>query len=160
MKVVFREPKEIASRCQMINEIAFLTYLAKHYPSISVPRIYAYSLDEEGINSPYIALEYIEGQPLDTSWATLSLTEKEAIVDQIAAILVQLGEINVGAIGGLTLDHQPGPTVEGVKLFRGRVSIPTSVMLNGYRSNEYARINSTLRNVMMLVPISLLQHTL
>ena len=54
----------------------------------------------------------------------MSNAEKKAIVNQIADIIVQLGGIDLGAIGGLTLEHKLGPTVEDVKLFRGRVSTP------------------------------------
>lgn len=67
-------------------------------------------------------MEFIEGQPLDSQWSGLSEPEKTTIVDEIAQLVVQLGEIDLGGIGGLTLDHTLGPTVEGIKLFKGRVS--------------------------------------
>ena len=67
-------------------------------------------------------MEYIEGQPLDALWGSLTQPEKETIVDEIAQAIIDLAEINLGGIGGLTLDHALGPTVEGTKLFRGRVS--------------------------------------
>ncbi len=121
-KVVIREPKEEASPCQIENEIAFLTYIAKHHPSIPVPKVYTFNIDQKGSNSPFIAMEFIEGQPLDSQWSGLSEPEKTTIVDEIAQLVVQLGEIDLGGIGGLTLDHTLGPTVEGIKLFKGRVS--------------------------------------
>lgn len=101
--------------------MAFLTYIAKNYPSLQVPRVYAYNLKHSGLDSPYIAMEFIEGEPLDAAWGSLSEASKETITDDIAQIIVEMGDINLGGIGSLTLEHSLGPTVEGVKLFRGRV---------------------------------------
>ena len=67
-------------------------------------------------------MEYIDAQPLDSVWNGLSELSKETIVDEIAQILVELAEISLGGIGSLNLDHALGPTVEGIKLFKGRVS--------------------------------------
>ena len=122
-KVIIREPNGDASQCQIENEIAFLTFIAKYHPSIPVPKVYAYSTQKVGCRSPFIAMEYIEGRPLDSAWNTLLEPEKEAIVAEIAQIIVELAEIDLGCICGLTLEHKPGRTVEGVKLFRGRVSL-------------------------------------
>ena len=44
------------------------------------------------------------------------------MADEVADIIVKLSEIDLGGIGGLTLEHSLGPTVEGFKLFKGRVS--------------------------------------
>lgn len=120
-EIVIREPKEEASPCQIENEVAFLTYIAKNHPSIPVPKIYLYDTASES-NSPFIAMEFIEGQPLNSIWSSLSEPEKTTVVDQIAQIIVQMGDIDLGGIGDLTLEHALGPTVEGVKLFKGRVS--------------------------------------
>ncbi len=106
-----------------MNEIAFLTYLAEHHPSIPVPKVYAYSTQQLGYNSPFIAMEYIDGQPLDVMWSALSLEAKGIIANEIAQVIVNLGEIDLGGIGGLTLEHTLGPIVEGIKLFRGRVRL-------------------------------------
>lgn len=120
--IVIREPKEEASPCQIENEIAFLTYIAEHHPSIPVPKVYAYNIKQSGSDSPYIAMEFIDGQPLDSLWSSLTETEKASVADRVAQIIVTLSEINLGGIGGLTLEHKLGPTVEGMKLFKGRVS--------------------------------------
>lgn len=45
-----------------------------------------------------------------------------AVARQIAEVIVKLGEITFDGIGGLLLNHTLGPTVEGTKLFKGRVS--------------------------------------
>ena len=90
--------------------------------------MYAYSTEQVGFNSPFIAMEYIEGQPLDTLWDSLSQTEKETIIDEIVQLLVEMGEIDLGTIGGMTLNHTLGSTVEGIKLFRGRVWSPTVIL--------------------------------
>lgn len=117
---IIREPKEEASPCQIENEIAFLTYMAKHHPSIPVPKVYAYNIKQSGSNSPYIAMEFIDGQPLDSSWFSLTEIEKTIVTDEVAQIIATLSEIDLGGIGGLTLEHTLGPTVEGFKLFKGR----------------------------------------
>lgn len=67
-------------------------------------------------------MEFIDGQPLDSLWFSLTEVEKASVADEVAEIIVRLGEINLGGIGGLTLEHELGPTVEGFKLFKGRVS--------------------------------------
>ena len=121
-KIIIREPKEEASACQIENEIAFLTYIAKNHPSIPVPQVYAYNIKQSGSNSPYLAMEFIDGQPLDSLWFSLTEAEKVSVADGVADIIVKLSEINLGGIGGLTLEHSLGPTVEGLKLFKGRVS--------------------------------------
>ncbi|CAD6574326.1 MAG: hypothetical protein ASARMPRED_006663 [Alectoria sarmentosa] len=118
-KIIIREPKEEASPCQIENEVAFLTYVAKHHPSILVPKVYAYDLKQSGSNSPYIAMKFIDDQPLDSVWFELTESEKASIADEVAQIIVALSETNLGGIGGLTLEHELGPTVEGFKLFKG-----------------------------------------
>ena len=67
-------------------------------------------------------MEFIDGQPLDSLWFSLTESEKARIADQVAQIIVSLSEIDLGGIGGLNLEHKLGPTVEGMKLFKGRVS--------------------------------------
>ena len=138
--VVIREPNANSSPCQVENEIAFLTYLAKNHPSVPVPEIYAYSTLQMGPNSPFIAMEFIDGQPLDAIWNIISYGEKETIVNEIASIIVELGEIDLGGIGGLTLEHQLGPTVEGIKLFKGRVCFPFPASIKiGHPSDIHVR---------------------
>ena len=66
-------------------------------------------------------MEFIDGQPLDSVWFHLTESEKASIADEMAQIIVALSETNLGGIGGLTLEHKLGPTVEGFKLFKGRV---------------------------------------
>lgn len=112
--------------------MAFLTYIAKNYPSLPVPRVYAYNLKHSGLDSPYIAMEFIEGEPLDTAWSSLSEASKGTITNDIAHVVVEMGNINLGGIGSLTLKHQLGPTVEGVKLFRGRVGDPNYGLLRAF----------------------------
>ena len=121
-KIIIREPKETASTCQIENEIAILTYIATHHPSIPVPQVYAYNIKQSGSDSPYIAMEFIDGQPLDSIWFGLTELEKASVANEVAEIIVELSEIDLGGIGGLTLEHRLGPTVEGLKLFGGRVS--------------------------------------
>jgi aminoglycoside phosphotransferase (APT) family kinase protein len=117
-KFVLREPSEDALLPHQIeNEVAFLTYIGKNHPSILVPRIYAY---ETRSDTPFIAMEYIEGTSLNEVWMTYTESEKVEMAKDVAAIIVDLAEITFNGIGGLTLSHTLGPTVEGIKLFRGR----------------------------------------
>lgn len=74
-------------------------------------------------------MEFIEGQPLDATWSSLSEPERATIADEIANIIVEMGEINLGSIGSLNLEHNVGPSVEGIKLFRGRVSTLNPILL-------------------------------
>lgn len=84
--------------------------------------MYAYNIKQSGSDSPYIALEFIDGQPLDSIWFGLTELEKASVANEVAEIIVELSEIDLGGIGGLTLEHRLGPTVEGLKLSKGRVS--------------------------------------
>lgn len=68
LKFIRREPTEDALLPNQIeNEIGFLTYIAKNHPSIPVPRVYAYDVGSQS-STPFIAVEYIRGEPLSTAW--------------------------------------------------------------------------------------------
>ena len=95
--------------------------MAKYHPAIPVPKVYAYNIRDG--ESPYIAMEYIQGDPLSSVWKSYSEPEKLVVAQSIADLILDLGEIPFDRIGGLTLKHEVGPTVEGVKLFKGRVSL-------------------------------------
>lgn len=110
--MIIREPKEEAWSCQVENEIAFLTYLAKNHPSIPVPKVYTYNIKQSGSDSPYIAMEFIDGRPLDCLWFSLTKTEKASVADEVAQIIGTLSEINLGGIGGFTLEHRSDPLLK------------------------------------------------
>ena len=119
-KVVLREPNDDALLpWQIESEIAHLTFMAQYHPSIPVPKVYAYDSGRTG-NEPFIMMEYIDGQPLSSAWASYTEDEKLAAAQQVAEIIVKMSEIPFQRIGGLTLAHEIGPTVEGMKLFKGR----------------------------------------
>lgn len=123
-KAILREPNDDAFLpWQIENEIAHLTFVAKHHPSIPVPKVYAYDSGRTG-NEPFVMMEYIDGQPLSSAWATYTEDEKLAAAQQVAQMMVEMSEITFHRIGGLTLAHGIGPTVEGMKLFKGRVCHP------------------------------------
>lgn len=73
----------------------------------------------------FIVQEYIDGNPLSSSWNGYTEDEKRQVAQQIANIIVNMGEIRFDQIGSFTGDAGAllGPTVEGSKLFKGRVSI-------------------------------------
>ncbi|KAL9124867.1 MAG: hypothetical protein Q9217_005852 [Psora testacea] len=115
-RFILREPtKDSLLPWQLENEVAWLTYIAQHHP-IPVPKVYAH----QSTDPPYIAMEYIPGQPLNEVWSTFTETQKTSAAKEIADVVVKLGEIRFDAIGGLSLQHKPAPTVEGPKLFKGR----------------------------------------
>lgn len=117
---ILREPNGDAFLpWQIENEVAHLTFIAKDHPSIPVPKVYAYDDGKTG-NEPYIMTEYIDGQPLGSVWTAYSEDEKLAAARQVAQIIIEMGSITFARIGGLTLNHEIGPTVEGMKLFKGR----------------------------------------
>ena len=65
-------------------------------------------------------MEYIPGEQLSTAWKSYSESEKSAVTHKIAETIVNMAEITFDSIGGMTLAHTLGPTVEGHKLFKGR----------------------------------------
>ncbi|KAF6226880.1 hypothetical protein HO133_008321 [Letharia lupina] len=109
---ILREPNDDAFLpWQIENEVAHLTFIAKDHPSIPVPKVYAYDDGKTG-NEPYITMEYIDGQPLDSVWTAYSEDEKLAAARQVAQTIIEMGTITFDRIGGLTLEHEIGPTVE------------------------------------------------
>ena len=121
LKAILREPNDDALLpWQIENEVAHLTFIAKYHPSIPVPKVYTYDTGKTG-NEPFILMEYIDGQPLSTAWTTYTEDEKWTAARQVAQIVVEMSEITSQRIGGLTLTHETGPTVEGMKLIKGRV---------------------------------------
>jgi hypothetical protein len=96
-------------------------------PNIPVPKIYAF--DAEAPN-PFIAQEYMDGEPLSTIWNRYTQTEKGLVALKIAEIIVDMAEMRFSGIGGFTSRTNCttiGPTVEGSKLFKGRVSFRRSL---------------------------------
>jgi aminoglycoside phosphotransferase len=105
---------------QIRNEVGWLRYMAKHCPEIPVPAVFAYS-DGAGVDAPsFIAQEYVQATALSEAWTTFTETEKEQMALALANLVVCMGECRFDAIGGMTPEGILGPTVEGVKLFKGR----------------------------------------
>ena len=105
---ILREPNDDAFLpWQIENEVAHLTFIAKDHPSIPVPKVYAYDDGKTG-NEPYITMEYIDGQPLDSVWTAYSEDEKLAAARQVAQTIIEMGTITFDRIGGLTLEHEIG----------------------------------------------------
>ncbi|KAG1734772.1 hypothetical protein EDD22DRAFT_925248 [Suillus occidentalis] len=115
-----RIPKEdILLPHQILNEVAAISMISVRCPNIPVPKIYASSAD--GPN-PFIAQEFIDGEPLSTIWQRYTEMEKHAVAQKIAEIIVDMAETRFIAIGGFASPTSStlGPTVEGSKLFKGR----------------------------------------
>ncbi|KAG2124172.1 kinase-like domain-containing protein [Suillus clintonianus] len=103
---------------QILNEVASISMISARCPNILVPKIYASSA--EGPN-PFVAQEYIDGEPLSTIWNRYTETEKHSVALTIAEIIVDMGETRFSAIGGFVSGTSTlGPTVEGSKIFKGR----------------------------------------
>lgn len=123
-RYVLRKPKEDALLPDQIrNEVAHLTFVKKNIQKVPVPQVFCHSLNESATGTPFIAEEFIEGQNLSSAWSTYDEPTKLDVARQIAEVIVELGETTFDGIGGLMLDHKLGPTVEGIKLFKGRVSV-------------------------------------
>ena len=118
VKFVLREPNDDSFLpYQLENEVAWLAWVSEH-TSIPVPKVYTYSAVK---GQAYIAMEYIEGKPMDQAWKDLKDEEKETLAKQVAAFVIELGETRFEKIGGLNPDHGLSATVEGPKFFKGRV---------------------------------------
>jgi aminoglycoside phosphotransferase (APT) family kinase protein len=105
---------------QVRNEVGWLRYMTKNHSAMPVPQVYAYSDGATEGELPFVVEQFIEGLPLSEAWKSYSESEKEEVARKVAKVVVQLGEIRFDAIGGMQPDGTLGPTVEGVKLFRGR----------------------------------------
>ncbi|KAG2088374.1 uncharacterized protein F5147DRAFT_781011 [Suillus discolor] len=92
---------------QLLNEVA------------SISLISAFRAD--GPN-PFVAQEYIDGEPLSSIWNRYTEAEKHSVALKIAEIIVDMAETRFSAIGGFAspTSYALGPTVEGSKLFKGR----------------------------------------
>lgn len=135
-RFVLRKPREDALLPDQIrNEVACLEYIKKNLSNIPVPRVYSHYFKDSSSEGVFIAEELIEGDRLSDVWSTFDESTKMSFARQIAEIIVDLGERNFSGIGGLMLDGKLGPTVEGMKLFKGRVSI-TSVFGKRYEIDE------------------------
>ena len=120
---VIRKPKEDALLPDQIrNEVAFLTFVRQNIPCVPVPQVYSHSLYGDACKGHFIAEEFIDGQVLSSVWNTYDESTKWAVSRQIAEVIIKLGETTFEQIGGIMLNHELGPTVEGIKLFKGRVS--------------------------------------
>ena len=123
-RYVLRIPKKEALLPDQIrNEVAFLTFVKKRLQYVPVPRVFSHSLDEIIASpTPFITEEFMDGERLSSAWTTYDEPTKLTVAHQIAEIIVEFAETTSNGIGGLMLDHELGPTVEGMKLFKGRVS--------------------------------------
>ena len=123
-RYVLRIPKKEALLPDQIrNEVAFLTFVKKRLQYVPVPRVFSHSLDEIASSTPFITEEFMDGERLSSAWTTYDESTKLAVAHQIAEIIVEFAETTSHGIGGLMLDHELGPTVEGMKLFKGRVGV-------------------------------------
>lgn len=137
---VIRKPKEAALLPdQLRNEVAWLSFVREKLQNVPVPAIYDYSLLAESDPEMYfIAEEFVEGECLSAVWKTSDEATKTEVARQIAHIIVELAETTLDSIGGMMLDHTSGPTVEGMKLFKGRDKFhsPSCYDIGPYRTTK------------------------
>lgn len=127
---VIRKPKEDALLPDQVrNEVACLKYVKENLPNVPVPRVYGYQWNGTSAVGVFIAEEYVDGQLLSDAWSSLDERTKLDLAHQLAKIIVELADTSFDGIGGLVLDGTLGPTVEGMKLFKGRVGIPIVLIL-------------------------------
>ena len=118
---VLRLPKqESLLPYQVLNEITCISIVSSNCSDIPVPAVHAFATDT---SDAFIAEEYVHGEPLSSCWNRFSDNEKRHVAQRVAEIIVDMGEIRFDGIGGFTgcKDYLLGPTVEGSKLFKGRV---------------------------------------
>ncbi|KAL8952306.1 MAG: hypothetical protein Q9222_001758 [Ikaeria aurantiellina] len=121
-RFVLRRPKEGALvPDQVRNEVGCLGFVRRELPGVPVPRVYDYRFDGIEGGGVFIAEEFVEGRRLSDVWSSFDEAAKYDVARQIAKIVVGLGEATFDGIGGIMLDGTLGPTVEGMKLFKGRV---------------------------------------
>lgn len=108
---------------QLRNEVAFLDYISRKLPNIPVPKVYAYEDGTDPDTIPFIAEEFIEGSNLEDVWFELPVEKKRSLCQRLADIVLDLAETRFTAIGGLDLNLNAAPTVQGGKIFKGRVSV-------------------------------------
>ncbi|KAL6874803.1 kinase-like domain-containing protein [Trichoderma novae-zelandiae] len=105
---------------QITNDVAFKKFITTKLPHVPVPLGFFYHATQEHSTS-FIAEEYIDATPLSSNWMSLKPEQKESMAKQLAKITVDLADTHFAMIGGLNPnDFQPGPTVEGAKIFKGR----------------------------------------
>ncbi|KAF9448527.1 hypothetical protein P691DRAFT_669241 [Macrolepiota fuliginosa MF-IS2] len=117
---VVRLPKKVTLLpYKVVNEVNCISMISSRCPDIPVPEVYAFSSD---VPDPFIAQEYIDGNPLSSSWNGYTEDEKRQVAQRVADIVVKMGEMRFDQIGSFTGDVGAllGPTVEGSKLFKGR----------------------------------------
>jgi hypothetical protein len=133
---VLRLPKEgCLLPYQVLNEITCISVVASYCPNIPVPAVLGFAADS---SDAFILQEYICGEPLSSCWNRFAESEKYQVSQRIAEIIVQMGEMRFDMIGGFTGGKNGllGPTVEGCKLFNGRVSSPFMYLLCGIDTNR------------------------
>lgn len=76
-------------------EAAALRFVAQH-TSIPVPKVLK-TIDSEG----YLFMEYLDGQPLDTAWDSLTAAQKKGIASQLKGYMAQLREVSGTFVGSV-----------------------------------------------------------
>lgn len=130
---VLRLPKqESLLPYQVLNEVTCISFVSSNCPDIPVPVVYAFATADTESDA-FIAEEYLHGEPLSSCWNRFSEKEKRHVAQRIAEIIVDMGEMRFDGIGGFTggKDCLLGPTVEGSKLFKGRVRSSSLHILYG-----------------------------
>lgn len=125
---ILRLPREDALHpWQLENEASWLKYMTINHPSIPVPALLDFSTES---SNRYLAEEFIDAAPLSDIWSTYSEDDKLKVARSISKLIVDMAEIRFDQIGGLKIDGTPGPTVEGMKWFKGRNKFHSSACYN------------------------------
>lgn len=125
---ILRLPQDAALHpWQLENEAAWLRYMTNNHPSIRVPALLDWSTKS---NNMYLAEKFIDAPRLSDIWCTYSEDEKLVVAQNISKLIVDMAELRFDRIGGLKIDGTLGPTVEGMKLFKGRNNLHSSTYYN------------------------------
>jgi hypothetical protein len=91
------------------SEVATMRYVRQR-TTIPVPEVYLVNLNPcHVVGAQFIIMQRIEGTNLCKIWEELDLDQKNAALDQVIDVMVQLSGLKFSEIGSLRYDGSPGP---------------------------------------------------
>jgi hypothetical protein len=123
-ELIARIPTPIAGpkRYMTASEVATIKLMEK--VGIPVPKILAYSCQEDAVGCEYIIMEKAKGQPLKAQWSDMTEKRRIKMIAELIAIQKQILGIEFGAYGSLYMKEDvdfytlPLNDMEGFEDFR------------------------------------------
>ena len=118
-------PSTVPKRLAVASEVATIDLIRSH--GIPVPKVLDYSANAENpVGAEYIIMEKVQGNPIGTSWYTLSEKERLKVLMGLVKLEAKLFSIDLPASGGLYYSHDLPPEMERVSLGTSTVSDTTA----------------------------------